>query len=88
MFNSYQTTTLAYNSNLCNGCSMCVAVCPHGVFEMQDRKAVLLKPAACMECGACQLNCQAGAISVESGTGCATAMMIAALRGRKEVSCG
>jgi len=41
-----------------------------------------------MECGACQLNCPTGAISVESGVGCATAMMIAAIKGQKELACG
>jgi len=40
-----------------------------------------------MECGACQLNCPTGAIVVESGVGCASAMMYAALTGRKDVTC-
>ena len=41
-----------------------------------------------MECGACQQNCPTGAISVESGVGCAEAMIWSALTGRKEVTCG
>jgi len=41
-----------------------------------------------MECGACQLNCPTGAISVESGVGCAAAMIYAALTGKKEATCG
>jgi len=40
-----------------------------------------------MECGACQLNCPTGAIMVDSGVGCAAAMMMAALRGKKDVNC-
>jgi len=87
MFNAYEVNTLVYNAELCNGCAMCVAVCPHAVFAMNGRKARLLQPQACMECGACQVNCVTGAIRVESGVGCANAMIRSALRGQKEVSC-
>lgn len=41
-----------------------------------------------MECGACQQNCPGKAILVESGVGCATAMIVAALTGKKEATCG
>lgn len=50
--------------------------------------ARLVHPEDCMECGACQLNCPSGAIAVDSGVGCAIAMIRAALRGTQEVSCG
>jgi NAD-dependent dihydropyrimidine dehydrogenase PreA subunit len=88
MFNAYEVNTLAYNPQACNGCAMCVAVCPHAVFQMNARKAVLARPLDCMECGACQRNCVMGAITVESGVGCANAMIRAALTGRKEATCG
>ena len=87
MFNAYEVNTLVYNAELCNGCTMCEAVCPHAVFAMNGRKARLVQPQACMECGACQVNCVTGAIRVESGVGCANAMIRSALRGQKEVSC-
>lgn len=87
MFNAYEVNTLVYDPELCNGCALCVAVCPHAVFTMNGRKAVLIHPQACMECGACQVNCVTGAIRVESGVGCASAMILSALRGQKEVSC-
>ncbi len=88
MFNAYQTTTLAFDPERCNGCGMCATVCPHAVFAMQGRRAVLAQPQACMECGACQLNCVTGAITVESGVGCASAMIRAALLRQKEPTCG
>ncbi len=96
--------TLTYSPALCVGCGLCAAVCPHGVFAAPALKEVevgrvrrlnaqkdvarLVRPEACMECGACQLNCPSGAIKVDSGVGCAAAMIIAALTGRKEVICG
>jgi ferredoxin len=87
--------TLVYDPELCVGCNMCFMVCPHGVFSPSEPirpgskqlQARLVHPEDCMECGACALNCLTGAIKVESGVGCATAMIMAALTG-KEVSCG
>ncbi len=88
MFNSYLSNTLQLKPELCNGCALCAAVCPHAVFAKNGRAISLAHPEACMECGACQRNCPTGAISVDSGVGCATAMIYAALRGQKELSCG
>jgi NAD-dependent dihydropyrimidine dehydrogenase PreA subunit len=87
MKSKYLETTLKYDPALCTGCGICSTVCPHGVFVQHDGTAQLIRPTACMECGACALNCPASAISVESGTGCATAQMIAALKGVKEPTC-
>jgi NAD-dependent dihydropyrimidine dehydrogenase PreA subunit len=87
MLNAYEVNTLVYDPGLCNGCAMCVAVCPQAVFEMNGRLAKLTNAQACMECGACQLNCVPGAIAVESGVGCAAAMIRAALTGQKEATC-
>jgi NAD-dependent dihydropyrimidine dehydrogenase PreA subunit len=83
-----EMNTLEYDADLCTGCRMCVVVCPHGVFAMNGRVARLVRSGACMECGACQLNCPAGAITVDSGVGCAAAMIRAALMGREEATCG
>ncbi|MEA5079817.1 MAG: mercury methylation ferredoxin HgcB [Anaerolineaceae bacterium] len=84
MFNSYQENTLQLNQELCNGCTLCVMVCPHHVFEMQAHKASIVNYSQCMECGACKLNCAAGAIEVHSGVGCASAMIRASLTGKPE----
>jgi NAD-dependent dihydropyrimidine dehydrogenase PreA subunit len=81
--------TLRYNPELCIGCGMCSIVCAHAVFACHsDGVARLVRAEACMECGACQLNCPTDAIMVDSGVGCAAAMIAAALTGKKEVTCG
>ena len=80
--------TLEYRPSKCVNCGMCSSVCPHGVFRAGAKKAELVRGDACMECGACQMNCPTGAIKVESGVGCASAMISAALHGRDEVTCG
>ncbi|MDD1667813.1 MAG: 4Fe-4S binding protein, partial [Methanomicrobiales archaeon] len=87
MFDSYRENTLEYYPELCINCGRCSQVCPHGVFARGETKAVLARPAGCMECGACALNCPTRAIGVESGVGCAWAMIAAALRGRDMDAC-
>lgn len=74
-------STLAYDEQLCTGCARCTEVCPHGVFELRDKKAVLTDSDLCMECGACQKNCAFGAISVNAGVGCAAAIINSILYG-------
>lgn len=71
-------------------CGRCTEVCPHGVFVRDGTRAALHRPTACMECGACAMNCPTQAIQVQSGVGCAWAMIAAALRGRDmdECTCG
>jgi|WetSurMetagenome_2_1015567.scaffolds.fasta_scaffold841238_2 ferredoxin len=71
--------TLQYEPQLCINCEMCIQVCPHGVFAPGHKQVVLARWSACMECGACQNNCPTGAIRVDSGTGCASAMIRGAL---------
>ena len=67
--------TLQLSEDLCNGCGMCVKVCPHEVFELSGKKAHIVKRDYCMECGACALNCPENAINVESGVGCAAGII-------------
>ena len=79
--------TLKLDVEKCTGCRMCTMVCPHGVFEMRGDRAAIVDLGACMECGACQRNCAFGAISVQSGTGCAAAIIASWFNGGK-VACG
>jgi ferredoxin len=75
------SNTLRYDPERCIHCGMCSTVCPHGVFRESDHLVELVDPEACMECGACQRNCPTGAIWVESGVGCAIALMRSVLLG-------
>jgi ferredoxin len=79
--------TLEYDESKCTGCRMCAEVCPHAVFAMEGKRAVVADRDACMECGACQRNCAAGAITVDAGVGCAAAIVQSWITGRPP-SCG
>jgi ferredoxin len=61
--------TLVMDEQKCIGCGLCTEVCPHAVFEIQEKKARIVDFNACMECGACVSNCPADAISVSPGVG-------------------
>jgi len=80
-------TTLVYAAEKCIGCGMCAEVCPHRVFDMDERKAQITDKDLCIECGACALNCPVGAISVSAGVGCAAAIIMSWFTG-KEPTCG
>jgi ferredoxin len=79
-------STLALDREKCNGCGLCVTVCPQGVLDLDDRRARIASLDACMECGACARNCERGALTVEAGVGCANAFLNAAL-GRTDAPC-
>lgn len=84
-----QTIKLELNKEKCAGCGMCIAVCPHKVFEMREKKAEIIDRGACMECGACKKNCPARAIEVKSGVGCAQAIINGMLNGTEpNCDCG
>lgn len=79
-------TTLALSDEACTGCGVCLEVCPRSVFRMEDKKALIDNRDACIECGACALNCAFEALSVRTGVGCANAVINRAL-GRKNACC-
>jgi NAD-dependent dihydropyrimidine dehydrogenase PreA subunit len=73
--------TLELDPEKCNGCRMCIIVCPHAVFGIENKQAVILHKDLCMECGACMKNCPENAISVRSGVGCAAGIINGILKG-------
>lgn len=70
-----KVTTLQYSRDKCTGCGRCVEVCPQRVFEMRDKRAAIKDKDLCMECGACAMNCEFGALTVNAGVGCAAAII-------------
>lgn len=81
-------TTLTLDEDACIGCGMCLAVCPHGVFAMPERKAGIVDRDGCMECGACALNCPVEALRVRPGVGCAAYIIQSWIKGRENATCG
>jgi NAD-dependent dihydropyrimidine dehydrogenase PreA subunit len=79
--------TLKLDAMKCIGCGMCVNVCPHAVFKVEDRKASITDTDLCMECGACSGNCPVSAIIVKKGVGCAQAVRVGFFKGT-EPQCG
>lgn len=67
--------TLELDREKCTGCGICAIVCPHAVFRISEKKAHIIERDDCMECGACALNCAFDALSVQTGVGCAAAIL-------------
>lgn len=89
MNNKYlkNVVTLKLDASKCTGCGMCIDVCPHSVFLLNNGKAEITDKDSCMECGACAKNCRFSAITVNSGVGCAAAVIQGMITG-KDPSCG
>jgi len=73
--------TLKFDADKCTGCGLCIDVCPHAVFKMEEKKAAIIDRDVCMECGACASNCPVEAIEVRSGVGCVAGIIVGSLRG-------
>lgn len=61
--------TLKLDIEKCVGCGLCVTVCPHNVFAIQNKKAIIVNKDNCIECGGCMNNCEPKAITVSQGVG-------------------
>jgi len=51
----------------CNGCGICMLVCPASVFIISNHKAGILNSGDmnCIECNSCTISCPTGAISID-----------------------
>lgn len=78
--------TLTHKPEICNGCGICLTVCPRRVLQRSNGKVEIAQRDACIECGACQRNCPQGAVTVRPGVGCASAL-ISQMLGRKKACC-
>ena len=79
---------IEFDKDKCTGCRICPAVCPHGVISMINGKAAATNIEKCIECGACQLNCEFDAIKVTKGTGCLVAIIEEDILKIKAKGCG
>lgn len=79
-------STLALDAEQCTGCGLCLTVCPRTVLCRENGAVRIQDRDRCMECGACARNCPAGAVTVQTGVGCAAAVINAAL-GRTGEGC-
>jgi NAD-dependent dihydropyrimidine dehydrogenase PreA subunit len=52
------------NRTRCNGCGLCVEICPGAVVLLQQRFPVFVNPAACTYCGVCEELCPTAALAL------------------------
>ena len=52
----------------CTGCGTCVDACPVNVYELDEetKKTKLINPDDCLDCKACEIQCEAEAIKIIS----------------------
>jgi len=54
------------DSELCNGCGICVNSCSQDVIRMDEegKKAIIRYPEDCMSCDLCEIDCSQDAIYI------------------------
>jgi NAD-dependent dihydropyrimidine dehydrogenase PreA subunit len=52
----------------CTGCGTCVDACPVSVYELDEetKKTKIVNPNECLDCKACEIQCDAEAIQIIS----------------------
>ncbi len=70
-------TTAYVNSTICNGCQMCISVCPYDAIGFDDKKNVsVVNDVLCQGCGTCVSLCRPKAIDLQ---GCSNKQMLSEL---------
>ena len=59
-------TIIRIDQEKCNGCGVCIPVCPEGALQIKDGKARLVKDSLCDGFGACIGRCPQDAITIET----------------------
>lgn len=55
---------VTFNHSNCNGCGQCVKVCPLGIIQVEDKKALSKSELDCTLCRLCVTNCKQRAIAL------------------------
>ena len=48
----------------CNGCKICMGLCPEDVIRMKDKQAAIVYPEDCIACVMCEMFCPVSAITI------------------------
>jgi NAD-dependent dihydropyrimidine dehydrogenase PreA subunit len=57
-------------SDLCNGCTACVRLCPVAAITGERKTMHIINPSLCIECGACGRICPQDALRNAAGAAC------------------
>ncbi|HNY25955.1 MAG TPA: 4Fe-4S binding protein [Candidatus Sumerlaeota bacterium] len=52
------------NPEKCNGCQLCIPVCPIGCITGRPGTKPQVTQKGCIRCGACKAVCESGAIAI------------------------
>ena len=51
--------------NKCNGCGVCVEICPTDALRLNNKNKPFMKYDECWYCGCCELECPKKALTME-----------------------
>ena len=57
-----QTMSVKISKDLCDGCGICVDICPLDCLRLNENEKAFMKYDECWYCGSCTLECPVDAI--------------------------